>query len=136
MKKIIQSIPVLLTLLAIGFLYFSNWCIDSIPSCYSSSIHQIYQHFTNPLYLFALYSLPLAFILILIPRHIFNSWLKLAAWMVPLAFIFIATQPVVAGFLSTDRNDAARLAAEVLTVFSLILIIYKYFTSRRNSEKI
>ncbi|MFA5998238.1 MAG: hypothetical protein WC814_02530 [Candidatus Paceibacterota bacterium] len=46
-------------------------------------------------------------------------------------FILIATQPVVSSFLSTNRDDAARLAGSVFAVASLILIIWKYFSTRR-----
>jgi len=91
----------------------------------------IYFYFTQPLYFFALYSLPLVVILIFVSRQVFSSWLRLAAWALPLAFLFIATQPVVASFLSTDRDDAARLAAILFTVISLILITWKSIALRR-----
>lgn len=132
--KIAQSIPAILALLAIGFRYFSNWCIDSISSCYGSWFHQIYQYFTSSLYLFALYFLPIAIILTFVPREIFKSWLKLAVWALPLLLILVATQPInAAHILSTNRDDAARLAGIVFSVVSLAIILYKYFSLRRNS---
>ena len=134
--KTTQLIPAALVLVAVSFRYFSTWCIDSISSCYSSWIHQSYQHFTYPLFLFSLYFLPFAIVLALIPRHLFNSWLKLAAWAIPLAFIFIATTPVNwtgigINFFPFYRDDAARLAGEVFAALSLVLIIWKYFAARR-----
>ncbi len=129
--KLIQIVPALAALLGVAFLYFSRWCTETIPSCYGSWMDHIYFYFTQPLYFFALYSLPLVVILIFVSRQVFSSWLRLAAWALPLAFLFIATQPVVASFLSTDRDDAARLAAILFTVISLILITWKSIALRR-----
>jgi len=136
-NKIIQSIPVVLTLLVIGFRYFSNWCIDSIPSCYGSWIHQTFQYTTSPLYIFAICFVLVALILVFIPRQIFISWLKFAVWALPLLFIFVAIQPVNAThILSTNRDDAARLVGEIFAGVSLILIIWKWFVARRQNKVI
>ncbi len=86
---------------------------------------------TKPLYLLSLYLLPIAIILVFVPRSVFISWLKLAVWAIPLLLIFISTQPVYSGFLSTDRDDAARLAGEVFAGVSLVLIIWKSIAARR-----
>jgi len=130
-NKITQFIPILLALLAIGFRYFSNWCIDSISICYGTFIHQMALSITKPLYFFSLFFLPVAIVLAFIPRHIFNSWLKFAVWALPLLLILVATQPVVSGFLSTNRDDAARFAGQVFAGLSLLLILWKWFTSKR-----
>lgn len=106
-------------------------------TCYGTWISQVYQYSINPLYNFVLYSLPLAIILIFIPRTLFNSWLKLAAWMLPLAFVYIALTPVNftgigINFFPFYRDDAARVAAEIFSVASLLLIAWKYFSIRRS----
>ncbi|MDO8593843.1 MAG: hypothetical protein Q7R59_03025 [bacterium] len=132
--KITQFIPVAITLLIISFRYFSIWCADSVVSCYSSWVNQIALSVTKPLYLFSLLFLPIAIVLAFVPRETFKSWLKLAVWALPLLLIFIATQPVVSGFLSTDRDDAARLAGQVFAVISIGLVIWKWFTTRRHSQ--
>ncbi|HQU07811.1 MAG: hypothetical protein B7X04_01015 [Parcubacteria group bacterium 21-54-25] len=137
-RRIIQSIPLIIALLGIAFLYFSRWCTETVPVCYGSWIDHIYFYFTQPLYFFALYSLPLAIILIFVSRPIFNSWLKLAAWMIPLGVIYTAMTPVNFTGIGIDlfpfyRDDAARLSAEALTTVSLVLIIWKYFKARHSS---
>lgn len=129
--KLIQVVPASLALLAIGFGEFSRWCSADGYICDQTTLDQMIPYMTYPLYFFALYALPIAIILIFVSRAIFNSWLKLAAWMLPLAFIFVATQPVVASFLSTDRDDAARLAAIIFTILSLTFIVWKWFAARR-----
>jgi len=129
--KIAQSIPALLALLAIGFRYFSQWCILTNSSCYGTWVHWIYLKITSPLYFFTIFFLPIAIILVFVPREIFKSWMKFAVWSLPLLLIFVATQPVFSSFLSTDRDDAARLAGGLFAVISLILIAYKHFSSRR-----
>ena len=141
--KLIQSVPAVFALLAVGFQYFSQWCILKSPSCYGTWIHHIYDGITSPAYFFALYLLPLTLILIFVPKIVFQSWLKLAVWVVvPLSFFFIATQPVnwmgigINPFF-ISRDDMARYTAEVSTILSLILIAWKYYASRRaNSVKV
>lgn len=132
--KLIQAAPALLALLAIGFGEFSRWCSAEGNVCNRTVIDNMIPYVTYPFYFFALYALPVAIILVFVSRPVFNSWLKIAAWLLPLAFIFIASQPVVASFLSTDRDDAARLAAEVFAALSLILVVWKTYTSRRNGS--
>lgn len=138
MKKLIQFIPVILALLATGFRYFGLWCTSPGYLCYRTWIDSNFLEVVNPLYNFSLFVLPIAIILVFIPRHIFNSWLKFAVWAIPLVIIFIALTPVSFTGLGMDffpfyRNDAARLAGEVFSGVSFILIIWKWFVSRRKS---
>jgi intracellular septation protein A len=129
----LQFVPVVVVVLAIGFRYLSNLCIESSVACYTSVLHQSYASFTIPLYFLTLYLLPLTIILIFIQREAFRSWFKFAAGAIPLLLIFIWTQPVYAQhILSTNRDDAARLAGGVFTVASLILIVWKYIITRKN----
>ena len=130
--KIVQSIPAVLALAVIGFRYFSLWCIFTTRVCYGTTVSHISLTITSPLYLFALFILPITLILVFVPRNVFISWLKLAVWAVPLLLLLISTQPVYSGFLSTDRDDAARLAGEVFAGASLILIIWKSIAIRRS----
>lgn len=126
--------PAAVVLVAIGFRHASNWCIDVIATCYGTWVHQNALSFTKPLYFFALYLLPLTIFLIFIRREIFNSWLKLAAWAFPLSILFIANVEVSSmaffEYVPFYRDDAARFAAIVLTVASLVLIRWKYSRSR------
>jgi len=136
--KITQFVPAILVLGAIGFSYFSQWCTAVGQACFRTVLDRIIPEVTYPLYFFSLYFLPLAIVLIFIPRHLFNSWLKFAAWTVPLAFIFIATTPVNwtgigINFFPFYRDDAARLAGGVFAVASLALIIWKALAARRKS---
>ena len=134
--KIIQVIPALLALVAIGFRYFSQWCIDSISLCYGTWIHWIALPIIKPLYFFSLFLLPIVIILAFVPREIFKSWLKFVAWAIPLTIIFIAMTPVIDNsLLSFSRSDAARLAGGVFSAASLLLILWKYFSPRRAMNK-
>ena len=135
-NKIIQFIPVILALLAIGFRYFSQWCIDSISLCYGTWIHWIALPIIKPLYFFSLYFIPIAIILAFVPRNIFNSWLKLAIWTIPLAIIFITLNPAVDNsLLPFSRSDAARLAGGLFAIISLLLIVWKHFSLRRRASQ-
>lgn len=135
--KIIQFIPALITLVFIGFRYFSNWCINSVPSCYGSLIHQSYQYFTYPLFLFSLFLFPVTLILIFVPRHLFISWLKFAVWAIPLSFIYIATTPVSPpsqgfGMFSggPDRTEISINNGLIFLVLSLIVVILAFIRER------
>ena len=132
--KIIQFIPTAFVLVVIGFRYFSTWCIFTTRICYGATVDHILFPITQPFYNFSLFLLPIALVLIFVPRRVFNSWLKFVALALPLLFIFVATQPVVSSFLSTNRDDAARLAGQVFSVVSLILIIWKAYTFRRENR--
>jgi len=130
--KIVQFIPVILALVAFGFSYFSFWCTGVDNLCYRTWMDSIFIEAINPLYFFSFFFLPIAIVLAFVPRSMFNSWLKLAAWAIPLLVLFIATQPVYPGSpFSTDRDDAAWLAGGVFAGVSLILIIWKYIITRR-----
>jgi len=128
-NKIIQFIPAILALLAVGFRYFSNWCIDSASFCYGTWVHQISLSLIKPLYNFALFLLPIAVVAAFVPREIFSSWFKFAMWALPLAIIFIALTPVSSNaymdFFPFYRDDAARLSGQIFSGFSLLVIIYR-----------
>ena len=129
----------LLTLFAIGFGNFSQWCATEGQMCFRTAIDRMIPEFTYPLYFFALFFLPLALILIFVPRHIFVSWLKFALWALPLSFIFIMTTPVNWTGIGLDlfpfyRDDAARLAGQAFAVISALLVVWKYIVARRTKS--
>jgi len=131
-KKITQFIPALIALLAIGFRYFSQWCIGEGHVCFRTILDITYLNAIYPIFCFILFFLPIAIIVAFIPRRLFNSWLKFAVWALPLAFIFIAMTPVWdSSFLPFVRDDAARLSGQVFSVISLILIICLALRSAR-----
>jgi hypothetical protein len=133
-NKLVQTIPLLTILLGLASAPVSYWCIYSNGYCYATWVHHIYPYFTNPFYSFSLFLLPIAVVFVFITRNIFNSWLKFAIWAIPLVIIFIALTPVSFTGLGMDffpfyRDDAARLAGEVFSSISLILIIYRALRS-------
>jgi hypothetical protein len=139
--KITQFIPIILALAAIGFSYFSDWCIFANGTCYGTVISHISLSVTQPFfYFFAIYFLPIAIVVIFVPRRVFNSWLKFAAWAIPLAIIFIALTPVNSNafmdFFPFFRDDAARLSGELFAAASLILIIWKWIVLLRHEKHI
>ncbi len=134
-KRAIQCIPVVLALLAIGFSYFSQWCTADGQICYRTVLDQMFPYITNPLYFFALYVLPLTVILVVVPRTVYDSWLKFSLWAVPISFIFIWSQPVYGLWIySSDRAGAAQFSAVVLSIVSLVIVIWKYFSFRRSKS--
>lgn len=136
--KLTQFIPAILALSAIGFRYFSRWCVDSISSCYGTWLHSITFTITKPLFFFALIFLPVALILIFVSREVFQSWLRLAKWFVPLSLLLIFITPVTSNswmpIFFVSREDMAWATGGLFAVVSLILIIWRYFTARRSGQ--
>src|SRR3989338_7512308 len=125
-NKIIQFIPAILAIIAVGFRYFSKWCIGAEQACFRTLLDRIYLQSISPVFYFAIYFLPIALILAFIPREIFKSWLKLAAWILPLSILYIWVTPVWSNsLLPFNRDDAARLAGQVFAVISILIIIWK-----------
>lgn len=137
-SKIVQLMPVSLALLSIVFTYFSQWCTRPGQICYRTLLDRMIPEFTYPLYFFALYFLPIAIILIFVSRPTFNFWLKFAGWGFLVALLFIATTPVYGTglILSSSRDDVARFVGEIFMIASLILIIWKYFSTRHKQKLI
>jgi len=129
-----QTIPLLIALLGSVFAPASYWCIYSNGYCYATFIHQVYQYFTNPLYNFSLFVLPIAIILIFVSRNTFVSLLKFAAWAIPLAVIFIWTTPINFSGIGMDffpfyRDDAARLWGGICAVTSFVVLAFSIICS-------
>lgn len=138
--KGIQFIPTAFALVIIGFRYATNWCINFIPSCYGSWVHQIALNSTKPAFLFSIFLLPLCLILIFVPRYMFNAWLKFVVWALPLSIYYIATTSINFTGIGLDlfpfyRDDAARLAAEIFSVASLIVLTFRFMVLRLVKEK-
>lgn len=133
-SKVVQTLPLMLSMLGTGAVYASYWCIYTSGACYTNWVNHIYESFTQPLHFFALYSIPLALVLIFVKREQFNSWLKFAVWALPLAAYYIATTHVNSNsfmdFFPYYRDDAARDSAIIYSFVSLCVIMLKYLAGR------
>ena len=134
-NKIIQFIPAILALLAIGFRYFGIWCVYSVNACYGGPIHQMFPYIITPLFLFALAFLPIAIILAFVSRVVFQSWLRLATWFVPLSLVIIFITPVTSNswmpIFFVSREDMAWATGGLFAVISLVLILWRALHSAR-----
>ena len=136
-NKLIQFIPAIVALVFVGFRYFSQWCIGEGHVCFRTFLDSTYLRTIYPLFSFSIFFLPVVIILAFVPRHAFNAWLKFSVWALPLASIYIAMTPVWdSSWLPFARDDAARLAGEVFSGVSLILIIWKIIALRRKSGRV
>ncbi len=136
-SRVTQIIPAVLALAVIGFRYYSQWCITASLTCYGAWEHWIYLGVTSPTFFFSVYFAPIALLLIFIPKAIFKSWLKFAAWALPLAFLDIASTPVygaMQGFgmmpSGPGRDDAARSDGQLFLIISLIIIVFGFIRAR------
>lgn len=135
-SKFIQLIPALLSTVGIGFSRFSLWCTSEGHFCYRGWSDQYFIGTINPLYFFALYSLPLAIVLIFVRRDVFNFWVNPAIVILVVSLGFIATTPVSsAALISITRDDTARICACVFSAVSALLIMRKYYTLHSGHPK-
>jgi hypothetical protein len=133
-----KILPFLLVVAGVALAPLSNWCIDSLRTCYGTWIHQNFRYFIQPLYDFSVPILFIAVVVIFIPWAIFKSWLKFVAWFLPLCFIFIAITPVSATRMGIDlfpyyRINAAHDAGLAFVVLSLLLIGWKMYRQKRGA---
>ena len=131
-----QFVPATIALIGCALAPVVYWCVFTTHVCYGTFISNIEPGVINPFYSFSLYTLPITIILIFVPREIFKSWLKFAAWALPFAFIYIATTPVSGGgiglnFSNFYRDDAARLMGGVFSIISAVLVVLKFIAARR-----
>ena len=134
-KEIIPLIIFLAILVAVHFLYV---CADTISCPLRGIIWNTTFTTLDPALVFTQLAVIPAVLICFIPRKVFYSWLKFAAWAIPLAIIFIAFTPVNSNafmdFFPFYRDDAARLAGELFATISLILIVYKWLVARRHEK--
>ncbi|MBU6214373.1 hypothetical protein KGM48_00815 [Patescibacteria group bacterium] len=134
-KNVLQFLPVLICATTLGFGEFSRWCVREGNFCYRTVIDQVIPSIIYPAYFFALYTLPIALVLVFVPRPVFKSWLKFAVWAIPLAVIRIAFTPVYPGgmnLFSYVRDDAARDMGFIFMIVSLLVIAF----ARRGERKL
>ncbi|MDP2665479.1 MAG: hypothetical protein Q8P23_02430 [bacterium] len=81
---------------------------------------------------------PLSSLLFLLREEVFRAWLRFAYWWIPvsLVFIYLAGGWSGGGFgipNVLDQESVSIIFAGLFVVISLLLIIWKYFSSRRKS---
>ncbi|TSD05092.1 MAG: hypothetical protein Greene07147_804 [Parcubacteria group bacterium Greene0714_7] len=89
-----------------------------------------------PLFIFALFTLPITFILILFPKA-FSSWFKFALWWVPFSILVITITPTTSNswmpLYSFVREDTAWFMGGVFAVISLGIIVWKTTALRKKN---
>lgn len=141
MKTKIRSIIVATITVVAGYVVSNPLMFHICTNIYqfgkeTGCLDDIVENVGTPLFTFSLWALFAVIVTAFFSEKIFKSWLKFAAWAIPLAIVFIWTTHVNFTGIGMDffpfyRDDAARLAGEVFTAISLILIAYRAFRSAR-----
>lgn len=82
----------------------------------------------HPLVLGLIPLAPILFILFFLPRTIFNTWKKLAVFLIPISIILIIITPVYCDAplgLCFDKKLITQFLSISFSIISLIIIIYK-----------
>lgn len=133
--KIVQFVPIILSILLIAFSYFAGKCGVTETCAYYTNFGPYAMSVLEPSLLFTFCLLPIAIILMFVPRTIFQSWFRFAMWFVPLSVVLIAITPVTSNswmpLFFISREEVSWYLGALFAVISLILIIWKYFSARR-----
>ena len=115
--------------------YFAGKCGVTETCAYYTSFGPYAMSVLEPSLLFTFCLLPIAIILIFVPRMIFQSWLRLAAWLVPVSLVAIFITPVTSNswmpLYFVSREEMAWYLGLFFAAASLVLIIWRFFTARR-----
>lgn len=82
----------------------------------------------HPLVLGLIPLLPILFILLFLPRAIFNTWKKFAVFIIPISIVLIIITPVYCHAplgLCFDKKLTTQFLSISFAIISLIIIIYK-----------
>lgn len=88
---------------------------------------------------FFYYALSILVISVLIYKvrdEVFRAWVKFATWWAPVQIFLVLIFPVSGGgyLISIDKQFAAIILSGLFTIVSLLLIIWKWFASRRSGQ--
>ena len=92
-----------------------------------------------PLFSFSLWILLATFFAFFTKKEVFNSWVILSILLLPVLGLLIALTPTAHYRMGIDffpyfREDAARDAGKFFVGISLLLIVWKYFSTRRSGQ--
>lgn len=132
--KIVQFVPVTLSIVLIAFSYFGYACAES-KQCFAAPFFwDATFSFLEPLQIYMQIILIPAITIIFIREEIFQSWLRLAAWFIPISLLIIFVTPVTSNswmpLFFVSREEMAFATGILFTAVSLILIAWKYFSFR------
>jgi hypothetical protein len=109
-----------------------------IDSLYRQSLlsRSVYKAAAEPLFLFALPLILISIILMFVREEVFRAWLHFAYWWIPtsLVLIYFAGGWSGGGFGMPnvlDQEFVSMILSALFLIISLLLIIWKYFTTRR-----
>jgi len=76
-----------------------------------------------------------AAVVIFVKKEFFDSWLRLAAWLVPVSLLIIFITPVTSNswmpLYFVSREEMAWYLGLLLAATSLLLVLWKWFSARR-----
>lgn len=127
-------LPIVLTLMLIG--YFGMLCGIDDTCAFASFFSPLSFTFFKPLWVYALFFIPVPLVLFFVRENVWKSWLRFSYWWIALSFIVVAITPVWSSswfpLYSFVKEDAAQVMGGLFTIISLILIAWKSIATRRS----
>ena len=127
-KTLIISASALALSFFVDYLYKKNWISGDVTELILPT-----------LFFFALPLLILSLITYKMRDEVYRAWLRFAYWWIPvsLVFIYLAGGWSGGGFgipNVLDQESVSIIFASLFVLISLLLIAWKYFTSRRSGQ--
>ncbi len=126
-------LPITLALILIG--YFGMLCGVDNTCAFVSFFSPLSFSFFKPLWVYALFFIPVPLVLFFVRENVWKSWLRFSYWWITLSLIVVAITPVWSNswfpLYSFVKEDAAQVMGGLFTIISLILIVWKTFAARK-----
>lgn len=133
----------ILILLALSLIGFGVGYVLTNSTIFNLCLHDQYacrallNRIGDPLF-YGASVLAIVFFVLLFTQYAFSAWKKFAVWFIPLAailFIFYP-EPGSGDLFSPYPEQVFQWISGLYVIISLLLILYKYFSTRRDSGQV
>ena len=110
--------------------YWNSVCL--VDSC----TYSLRNGWLRPLYQLGFGIGAMSFILVLLPAHFFEKWLKwIFSWAFPLSFVLVAgVDPLSSNVLSISRAQATQFLLIIFGAVSVLFIAWTYYKTKPVSK--
>lgn len=133
-----QSLPLLVTAILALVSYAGSFCGVYESCIFWSQLYDLVFTIFDPVYIFALFSIPAVLLLPIVKKRVFDIWLRFAIVWIILSVIVIGSTATStnAWFSIVDfvREDAARIMGILFSGLSLFLLAWQTYMPKKVRE--
>lgn len=136
--RIKRFLPLLLTFIVAAATYLASLCGVYESCIFWSQLYGSVFTIIDPIYIFALFSIPAVLLLPVVKECVFKTWLRFATVWIILSIVVIASTATFSysWFPIYDfvREDAAKLMGILFSGFSLFLLAWQSYMPKKVRE--